>query len=40
MTDLVMAGLGYTVAPACGVRALLARNKVTASPINDLFING
>jgi LysR family nitrogen assimilation transcriptional regulator len=38
MTDLVMAGLGYTVLPACGVRALLAQNKVTASPINDLFI--
>jgi LysR family transcriptional regulator, nitrogen assimilation regulatory protein len=38
MTDLVMAGLGDTVLPACGVRALLAQNKVTASPFIDLFI--
>ena len=38
ITDLVMDGLGYTVLPACGVRTLLAQNKVTASPISDLFI--
>ena len=38
ITDLVMEGLGYTVLPACGVRALLAQNKITASPIGDLFI--
>ena len=38
MTDLVVAGLGYTVLPACGARALLAQKAVTASPISDLFI--
>jgi LysR family transcriptional regulator, nitrogen assimilation regulatory protein len=38
MTDLVMVGLDYTVLPACGVRALLSQNKITASPIADLFI--
>jgi LysR family transcriptional regulator, nitrogen assimilation regulatory protein len=38
MTDLVTAGLGYTVLPACGVRTLLAQKKIAASPINDLFI--
>jgi LysR family transcriptional regulator, nitrogen assimilation regulatory protein len=38
MTDLVMAGLGYTVLPACGVRTLLAQKKITASPIEGLFI--
>jgi LysR family nitrogen assimilation transcriptional regulator len=38
MTDLVMAGLGYTVLPACGVRSLLKHGHVTASPITGLFI--
>jgi LysR family transcriptional regulator, nitrogen assimilation regulatory protein len=38
MTDLVMAGLGYMVLPACGISALLAQGKVTASPISGLFI--
>jgi LysR family transcriptional regulator, nitrogen assimilation regulatory protein len=38
MTDLVTADLGYTVLPACGVRELLAQNKITASPIAGLFI--
>jgi LysR family transcriptional regulator, nitrogen assimilation regulatory protein len=38
MTDLVTAGLGYTVLPACGVRTLLAQHKITASPVSDLFI--
>ena len=38
MTDLVVSGLGYTVLPACGVSALLAQNRITASPIRDLFI--
>src|SRR6195952_4278042 len=38
MTDLVMAGLGYTVLPACGVRSLLKHGHITASPITGLFI--
>jgi hypothetical protein len=38
MTDLVMADLGYTVLPTCGVRSLLKQGKVTASPIAGLFI--
>ena len=38
MTDLVTADLGYAVLPACGVRELLAQNKITASPIAGLFI--
>jgi LysR family transcriptional regulator, nitrogen assimilation regulatory protein len=38
MTDLVIAGLGYTVLPACGVRALLKQGHVSASPIADLSI--
>jgi LysR family transcriptional regulator, nitrogen assimilation regulatory protein len=38
MTDLVIAGLGYTVLPACGVRALLKDGQITASPIAGFFI--
>jgi LysR family nitrogen assimilation transcriptional regulator len=38
MTDLVMAGLGYTVLPACGVRHLVKQGQLSASPIADLFI--
>ena len=38
MTDLVIAGLGYTVLPACGVRDLVQAGLVSASPIADLFI--
>ena len=38
MTDLVTAGLGYTVLPACGVRALVKERSLSASPIKDLFI--
>jgi LysR family nitrogen assimilation transcriptional regulator len=38
MTDLVTAGLGYTVLPACGVRALLKERALSASPIAGLFI--
>lgn len=38
MTDLVIAGLGYTVLPACGVRTLLNKHQVRAAPIAGLFI--
>jgi LysR family nitrogen assimilation transcriptional regulator len=38
MTDLVIAGLGYTVLPACGVRHLVKQGQVSASPIADLSI--
>jgi LysR family nitrogen assimilation transcriptional regulator len=38
MTDLVRAGLGYTVLPACGVQHLLKDQLVTASPIKNLQI--
>jgi LysR family transcriptional regulator, nitrogen assimilation regulatory protein len=38
MTDLVIAGLGYTVLPLCGVRDLVKAGLVSASPIADLFI--
>lgn len=38
MTDLVQAGLGYTVLPQCGVRHLLKSKAVTASPIRDFSI--
>lgn len=38
MTDLVQAGLGYTVLPLCGVRHLLKSRAVTASPIADFHI--
>jgi LysR family nitrogen assimilation transcriptional regulator len=38
MTDLVAAGLGYTVLPACGVRAVLKQGDISASPIRDLSI--
>jgi LysR family transcriptional regulator, nitrogen assimilation regulatory protein len=38
MTDLVIAGLGYTVLPSCGVRGLLKQGAVSASPIADLSI--
>jgi len=38
MTDLVTAGLGYTVLPLCGVRDLVKQERVSASPIADLFI--
>jgi LysR family nitrogen assimilation transcriptional regulator len=38
MTDLVRAGLGYTVLPLCGVRALLKENLVSASPIGGFYV--
>jgi LysR family nitrogen assimilation transcriptional regulator len=38
MTDLVIAGLGYTVLPFCGIRDLLKQGRISASPIADLFI--
>jgi LysR family transcriptional regulator, nitrogen assimilation regulatory protein len=38
MTDLVNAGLGYTVLPQCGVRDLVKQDRVSASPIADLFV--
>jgi LysR family nitrogen assimilation transcriptional regulator len=38
MTDLVVAGLGYTVLPACGVRALHKNKEVAAKPIAKMFI--
>jgi len=38
MTDLVTAGLGYTVLPLCGVRAILRSKRVTACPIRDFRI--
>jgi LysR family nitrogen assimilation transcriptional regulator len=38
MTDLVIAGLGYTVLPMCGVRALLKQGSLSASPIADVSI--
>jgi LysR family nitrogen assimilation transcriptional regulator len=38
MTDLVIAGLGYTVLPACGVRHLVKQRQVSATPIADLSI--
>jgi LysR family nitrogen assimilation transcriptional regulator len=33
MTDLVRAGLGYTVLPSCGVRSLLKAREIVAKPI-------
>jgi len=33
ITDLVTAGLGYTVLPSCGIRACLKAGQVTARPI-------
>jgi LysR family nitrogen assimilation transcriptional regulator len=38
MTDLVVAGLGYTVLPMSGVRDLISEGSVTASPIAELSI--
>lgn len=38
MTDLVSAGLGYTVLPACGVTALVKKGLVSASPVENLFV--
>ena len=38
MTDLVTAGLGYTVLPFCGIRDLLKQGRVSASPVAELFI--
>jgi LysR family nitrogen assimilation transcriptional regulator len=38
MTDLVTAGLGYTVLPLCGVRELVRQGLVCASPITELFV--
>jgi LysR family nitrogen assimilation transcriptional regulator len=38
MTDLVEAGLGYTVLPASGIVFILNRNIVTAAPIIDWFL--
>jgi LysR family nitrogen assimilation transcriptional regulator len=37
-TDLVMAGLGYTVLPACGVSHLLKSRLLSACPVNGLTI--
>ena len=38
MTNLVTAGLGYTVLPLCGVRDALKQKQVSASPIADMFV--
>jgi LysR family nitrogen assimilation transcriptional regulator len=38
MTDLVVAGLGYTVLPASGVVTPLKNNVVSAAPIVDCFL--
>jgi LysR family transcriptional regulator, nitrogen assimilation regulatory protein len=38
MSDLVAAGLGYTVLPLCGVDSLLKQGRVSASPVSDLFV--
>jgi LysR family nitrogen assimilation transcriptional regulator len=38
MTDLVRAGLGYTILPGCGVRQALRQKLVSASPIDGLAI--
>ncbi len=38
MTDLVCAGLGYTVLPACGVTGLLKERALSASPIEGVFV--
>ena len=38
ITDLVRAGLGYTVLPSCGVRALTKSGQVSAKPIAGLSI--
>ena len=37
-TPSVMADLGYTVLPKRGVRAMLKRGDISASPISDLSI--
>ena len=37
-SDLVSFGLGHTVLPACGVSALLKERKLSASPIESLFV--
>jgi DNA-binding transcriptional LysR family regulator len=39
MTDLVTAGLGYTVLPLRGVRDPLRQGRASASPVIDLFVN-
>jgi LysR family nitrogen assimilation transcriptional regulator len=38
MTDLVVAKLGYTVLPACGVRGILNAKQICAITIEDYFI--
>ncbi len=38
MTDLVLAGLGYTVLPSCGVRALIKEKKLSFRRISDFNI--
>ena len=38
MTDLVRAGVGYTVLPASGVQHLLKQNQVSATPVKDFSI--
>lgn len=38
MTDLVIAGLGYTILPSCGVRDLLRSRKISARPVADFSI--
>lgn len=38
MTDLVMARLGHTVLPSCGVRELLKKKLVSACPVEGFYI--
>jgi LysR family nitrogen assimilation transcriptional regulator len=38
MTDLVEAGLGYTILPSCGVRDLVRSGKIAARPIAGFAI--
>jgi len=38
MTDLVRAGVAYTILPLCGAGALLQQQRVSASPIKGFFI--
>lgn len=38
MTDLVSAGMGYTILPLCGIRAAVKNKTVSASPISGFYI--
>jgi LysR family nitrogen assimilation transcriptional regulator len=38
MTDLVMARLGHTVLPSCGVRELVKKKLVSACPVEGFYI--